>query len=679
MSKRKHFSKALTVLLTVVMVFTMMPAMAWADGALGGAVSENIQGQAPASITVQYEGLPVLGGKVVAKQGDKFQLKSYDQNGQETPVTWHTSSTSSCTVDDNGEVTITTSLSSGSTSYLYFTATSTIDTSIKSASTKVEATGFRISDYGTSVTLSEDGQNIKTASVSGGVSGYNKWSFDGEAAKDIASVSGEVGNGSSIKFNCYRPGSFNVSVKVNDDERLVDTKTVSIKGVAVETAAGERTKTYLSMSENGDKPSVQLTAFFEGENSLSAWTSSNKQVATVDESGKVTAQGIGTAIISAEDNAGGKGGIKVVVESSEIPYFEGLEFLTTALGNGAWTAGKTFSPTKTSYELPIKNYSTSALALQKGTLYNTEKYKAEAVYTDVDGIERKVSINSGSVTTLSGMPFDSSILKIIISDKTNADNKTEYIFNVTRPRDTTKIIKSKGIVLSPVGRSLMATKYNGQPEGTMLKADENGNLSSGTGVSGSVYYYRTYALDRLKSFKLNLTGNTAYTHIRYSMDEGNTWNEIAQGGGTTDEISFPERNGSSNPVVKTRIQILDDKTYSDNVKEGRGGFEVSGDEVTEYILWTEQIGDVTAGAQITEASTDSGDWYPSFSPDLYTYSIVVPNGTASLELKYKAAENAEVKLGSTVQQADESGYYTLSLKTSAQTLNVTSQNGVTNT
>ena len=94
---------------------------------------------------------------------------------------------------------------------------------------------------------------------------------------------------------------------------------------------------------------------------------------------------------------------------------------------------------------------------------------------------------------------------------------------------------------------------------------------------------------------------------------------------------------------------------------------------------SKQIGDVTAGAQITEASTDSGDWYPSFSPDLYSYSIVVPNGTASLELKYKAAENAEVKLGSTVQQADESGYYTLSLKTSAQTVNVTSQNGVTNT
>ena len=352
--------------------------------------------------------------------------------------------------------------------------------------------------------------------------------------------------------------------------------------------------------------------------------------------------------------------------------------MTTALESGAWTAGKTFSPTKTSYELPIKNYSTSALALQKETLYNADKYKAEAVYTDVDGREQKVSINSGSVTRLSGMPFDSSILKIIISDKTNANNKTEYIFNVTRPRDTTKTIKSKGIVLSPVGRSLMTTKYNGQPEGTMLKTDENGELSSGTGVSGSVYYYRTYALDNLKTFKLNLTGNTEYTHIRYSADDGQTWKETKQGGGTTDEISFPERNGNANPVVKTRVQILDDKTYSDNVKAGKEGFEVSSDAVTEYILWTEQIEDVVAGAQITSAATDSGDWYPSFSSDAYTYNIVVPNGTTSLELKYKAAENAEVKLGSNLQEADESGYYTLSLKTSAQTLNVTSEKGVTN-
>ena len=102
MSKRKLFSKALTILLAVVMICTMMPSMAWADGGGSGVSPEAGQGQAPTSVTVQYEGLPVLDGKIIAKQGDKFNLKAYDQNGQETPVTWQTSSDYYCTLVENG-------------------------------------------------------------------------------------------------------------------------------------------------------------------------------------------------------------------------------------------------------------------------------------------------------------------------------------------------------------------------------------------------------------------------------------------------------------------------------------------------------------------------------------------------------------------------------------------------
>ena len=644
--------------------------MAWADGG----------GEAPSSITVQYEGLPVINGKIVAGSGDTFRLRAYDQDGKETPVTWKNESTWACTVNETtGEVTIIAALGSGSTSYMYFSAVSTLNPEVKSASIKVEATGYQISDSGLTVTLSEDGQIAKTVDVRGGVSGYNQWSYDAAAADGIASAANDPGTGSSMKFNCFRPGSFDVSVKVDSNETLTDTKTVFINGVAVETEAGERTKTYLTMSEDGEKPEVQLIAFCESGKSITRWTSSNEQIATVDETGKVTAQGIGTAIIRAEDNAGGKGGIKVVVESSDTPYFEGLEFMTSALENGAWKSGETFSPTRTSYVLPIRTYSTSTLTLLAGTLYNTDKYAAAASYTDINGKELNVAIGSGSQTKLEGIPFDSSELKITIWDKVDTEHKTEYVFHVTRPRDTTKTIKSNGIVLSPVGRSLTATKYNGQAEGTMFRASEDGSLASGTGVYSGAYWYRTYALDELKNFKLNITGNTAYTHIRYSTDGGETWKELAQGGGITAEIAFPEKDGEENPVVKTRIQILDDKTYDENVKAGKDGFEGSGEAVTEYVLWTEQLGNVTAGAQITEAATEEGDWYPAFRPGVYTYNIVVPNGTTAMELKYKAAENAVVKLGSAVQEADASGYYTLSLKTSAQTLTVTSEKGVVNT
>ena len=41
-----------------------------------------------------------------------------------------------------------------------------------------------------------------------------------------------------------------------------------------------------------------------------------------------------------------------------------------------------------------------------------------------------------------------------------------------------------------------------------------------------------------------------------------------------------------------------------------------------------------ADAQMLTASSDTGDWYPSFAPDQYSYNIVVPNGTASGTLTY---------------------------------------------
>ena len=58
MSKRKHFSKALTILLAVVMVFTMMPAMAWAEGDGGDPVT-----LPDASITVPSDAELFVGSK----------------------------------------------------------------------------------------------------------------------------------------------------------------------------------------------------------------------------------------------------------------------------------------------------------------------------------------------------------------------------------------------------------------------------------------------------------------------------------------------------------------------------------------------------------------------------------------------------------------------------------------
>ncbi len=490
-----------------------------------------------------------------------------------------------------------------------------------------------------------------------------------------ATLDSDPGTGTSIKFNALRPGTFTATFKLDFDEALTDTATITVTGVAVEDADGNQAKTYLNLGSETSAPTTQLTAYCADDRTVAGWSSSNEEIATVDENGVVTGHSVGTALITATDSEGVKGGIKVVVQSTEVPYFESLEFLTSAFTSGSWVKDSTFSPTKLEYDLPIRAYSTSQLTLQATTLYDTEKYTAVAGYTDVDGEEQSIEINSGAITYLPGMPFGESDVTITLTDKNDTENKTVYVFHVTRPRDTTKTIKANGIVLAPEGRSLMGLLYKGYAEGTMLRASEDGTVSSGTGVTTSAYNYRTYAYESLEAFTLNVTGNTAYTHLRYSTDDGETWTELAQGGGATDKITFPASE-DGNPVVKIQIQILDDVTYSANVEAGKDGFAEG--EPNTYTLWVEQLPAVGSVADMLTAETDFGEWYPSFSTDTYSYQVVVPYGTTADSapvLKYTVVDGATVKIGTAEQTPDEDGVYTLALKSTQQSITVVSSDG----
>lgn len=419
------------------------------------------------------------------------------------------------------------------------------------------------------------------------------------------------------------------------------------------------------MAKKGD--TFKLGAYDEnGEEVTVVWESADESIAEVDESGVVTAKEKGSTTVTAVYNEGIKDSIEVVVEGERAPYFESLEFGTTALASGAWIKGETFSPEKLSYDLPIKNYSTSSLALQASTIYDTDKYTAVAQYTDANGKNRSVSVNSEKMTTLANQPFDNSVMTITLSDKNNPENKTVYTFNVSRPRDTTKTVKANGIVLAPKGRGLSATLYKGLAEGTMQKADENGSLTSGTGVSASQYYYRAFIYDNTDGFKLNLTASTAYAHVRYSIDGGVTWEETAQGGGVTNELELDESDTS-----KVVIQIIDDTAYNENIKNGKDGFFET--EPTEYKVWIDKVR--LNSPKILTAQSLGGDWYPNFDSDTYSYWLMTKNDGDAPVLTYTVAEGNTVKIGTTEQNADDEGKYTLTLGTLQTSVIVTSEDG----
>ena len=638
--------------------------------------------------TIRCKDATMIDGKIVAKKGDVLQFEAVDESGRVQDVTWSTSSSWIGSLDSETGAFTVSNASQGGSSYLYLTATTKNGSGLKKEA-KFEITGYEFSDYNRKkeVTLSSDGQSDAKVSVTGGVSGHTVWEYDKSTVEKIAELTADPGNGTSIGFKALRPGSFTVSFKLDVNEQMTDTAMVNIRGVAVEDKKGNNKKTYLEVSGSEAHPTAQLEAFAEAGKTIESWSSSDDSIVTVDADGKIMAQGIGSAIVKATDSAGQTGGIKVVVKSKDIPYFESLEFLTSAFTSGTWVKDQTFQPTKLSYDLPLKQYSVSTLTLQNTTEYDITKYTAKAFYTDANGDAQEVTVNSGAITKLENIPFDDSTVKIVVFDKNLATNKTEYEFHVTRPRDTTKLIRNAiwttpaGLILSPVGRELASSKYNGEVEGTFFRTDENGVAGTATGVQNTVYFYRTYLLNGTEKFKLDVAASTNYAHVRYSSDDGNTWNELKQGGSLTKEISFPKATEEKNAEAKVRIQILDDATYTANVKAGRDGFAEG--TPTEYIVWVEQIQANAEAAQIltAKASIDggkTGDWYPEFSPNRYGYNIVVPNGVSKGTLKYTVAEGASVVVDKTEQTpTDESGtkVYSLDLTTSQKTITVTSADG----
>lgn len=357
--------------------------------------------------------------------------------------------------------------------------------------------------------------------------------------------------------------------------------------------------------------------------------------------------------------------VQYETEVIEKPAFEQFNFLSSSLAN--WTTNETYDRDVLEYDVNIKAYSTSSLLIQSTTKFDTDKYEAYAKYTDINGNDNNIEIVSGKMTTLSNIPFGKTTLKVVISDKTNAANYTEYTFYVTRPYDTTaQLNTSTGMVIVPEGRELLSTSYLGKAEGTLFKIEENGELGT-PGMSASCVDYKAYVLDNLDKFTVKLTGKTAYVHIRIS-ENGTDYTEVV--------------SGSNSPVYtvagekKLTVQTISDAEYLEN------GFDNVEELGTTYTLTVEAADADTSAAKILSAAADFGDFYPAFDKDTYSNVLVIDYKSRDElvypTLTFTASEGAEVTVGNNVLEQNEDGSYTLVLKATAQTVKVAADNGIVN-
>ena len=647
--------------------------------------------KAPTSVTIKCDypytipddWVKALDGKdYVAKTGDTLQLKAVDENGEETPVVWKGTALYGGTLDaTTGLYTVTNTNSS------YLQAVSLFDSNIKSEEKCIQVKDYTINQYQKekSVTLSEDGQTVTEISTQGGVNGYTLWTYkmsDDSIADLTTDLTTKPGN---LSFKAKRPGTIEASFDLDldgdgeaDGKGQTDSATLTINGIAVEDEEGTLTKTYLEISTANPHPTMQLRAVSSAENAAFTWSSADETVATVDENGVVTAQGVGSVMISANDGTY-TGGMKVVVTSADQPYFEQLNFVTGFWTLKGWPADQFKAATLNYTGLNIPAATVSSITLADTTLYDTERYKASASYTDQNGEKQEVEINSGAQTILPGIPFETSTITITLTDRADSSKQTVYTFEVTRPRDTTKTIAQGGITFTPEDRELWKDQYDGKKEGTMYEAKADGTLGQYQGVYYTRYYYRAYAMNALESFKLTLKGNTAYTHIRYSTDDGITWTDLGQSGATgvvTNSITFnKDEQTEGNLVTKVTIQILDDATYVANIAAEKDGYD--GDKATTYTVWVEQIPVVSEACDMVTATTDQGDWYPEFDSARTDYRIITAPGADAPKLSYTVSEGATVTVNDVTQTPDEDGRYTLELTNESQNIVIAASNHMT--
>lgn len=422
----------------------------------------------PYTIPDEDDWVKALDGKnYVVKTGDTLQLKAVDENGEETPVVWKDAGLYGGTLDSaTGLYTVT----GNSNSYLK--AVSLFDSSIQSEEKCIKIKDYTINQYqkNKSVTLSNDGQTVSEISTQGGVNGYTIWTYK-MSENGIADLSSDLTiKPSSLSFKAKHPGTIEASFDLDlngdgiaDGNGQTDSATLTINGIAVEDAYGKLTKTYLETSTANPNPTMQLHAFSSTENAAFAWSSADDSVATVDENGVVTAQGVGSVIISANDGTY-TGGIKLVVTNADKPYFERINFASGWGPNGidGWTT-TTFKPDTLNYTgIKIRAASKNSLTLDKTTEYNAEHDLAVASYTDDNGEKQEIEINSGAQTILPGIPFETSTITITLTDRTDSSKQTVYTFEVTRPRDTVKTIGNAGITFTPEGRELWKDLYDGK-------------------------------------------------------------------------------------------------------------------------------------------------------------------------------------------------------------------------
>ena len=216
-------------------------------------------------------------------------------NATNKAVSWKSSDTGVATVDNSGKVT---AVKAGSATITVTTTdgSKTATCSVTVTSKTISVTGVTLDKTEMELTEGESAQLKATVSPGDASDKSVKWTSSDEKVATVDNAG---------KVTAVAPGTVKITVKTTDGNKETSCSiTVSADKIPVEEVSLDKNEVEIIMGE-----SAQLTATVTPEDATDksvAWSSSDESIATVDETGKVTALKVGSATIKVKTTDGGK-------------------------------------------------------------------------------------------------------------------------------------------------------------------------------------------------------------------------------------------------------------------------------------------------------------------------------------------------------------------------------------
>ena len=345
-----------------------------------------------------------------------------------------------CTIDENGKVTI--AIAKGGKYVLRKKVSDAVE------SVKLNKTSLSL-NVGKSETLTATvlPENAKNKDV--------KW----ESSDDRIATVTEEG-----KVIARAKGTATITVSSADNETIKDTCKVTVK-VPVDKVQLSKTKLVLAPQKTYTLIATSLPASANNKNVK--WSSSDEKIASVSQTGKVTAKKVGTAVITvASVDSGVKATCKVTVKIPVTKVKLNKKKLTLGLKEKI-TLKATVSPSKaTNKKVTWKSSKSSVVSVKNGKLTAKKKGKAVIKATadgktakctvTVKAAPKKITLNAKKKTLKKGKTFQ---LKAKLT-KNTASNKITY---KSSNKKVAKVSATGKIKALKKGRAtITATTFNKQ-------------------------------------------------------------------------------------------------------------------------------------------------------------------------------------------------------------------------